>query len=463
MPATSSPTAVHPPTFLGRLLETLTFRTVSGRAPRAGNEHPVSGGLETLAEELLSRRGEASGVVLARTLLDAYVAAPAADRLRFLEALARRFGPDRAAVCRAIERMQLAPDDPVALECLHATAEPRRQGLFRRLNLAPGGTRALVGLREELLALVAVHPGLKAVESDLVHLLASWFNRGFLVLSRIDWHTPATILEKIIRFEAVHAIEDWDDLRRRVEPSDRRCYGFFHPQLAEEPLIFVEVALSQTVPAAVGPLLDQRRKPIPATAATTAIFYSISNTQKGLEGISFGNFLIKQVVGDLQRELPNLRHFVTLSPIPGFASWLARERAAAKGSLAGAGPSGTLALLDTPGWHTDAAIVERVRPVLLAQAARYFLEAKNAAGRPVDPVARFHLGNGARLDRMNFLGDPSAKGLKQSHGLMVNYRYAPDEIETNHEAFAEKGTISAAPAIRRLARSRSDGTVKKAG
>ena len=213
---------------------------------------------------------------------------------------------------------------------MHQASEPRRQELIRRLNLAPGGTAALVQMREALLTLLAGDGELRAVDRDFVHLFASWFNRGFLVLRRIDWTTPAHILEKIIRYEAVHAIEDWDDLRNRLAPPDRRCYAFFHPQLVDEPLIFVEVALTKDIPDAIAPLLDLARPVIGAQEATTAVFYSISNTQKGLGGISFGNFLIKQVVEELKQDLPNLQTFVTLSPVPGFAGWL-QARARARG------------------------------------------------------------------------------------------------------------------------------------
>jgi malonyl-CoA decarboxylase len=289
---------------------------------------------------------------------------------------------------------------------------------------------------------------LGALDADLRHLFSSWFNRGFLVLRRIGWSTPANILEKIIRYEAVHAIQNWDDLRSRLEPTDRRCYGFFHPQLVDEPLIFVEVALTEAIPDNVAGLLNLGRAPIEAAKATTAVFYSISNTQKGLAGVSFGNFLIKQVVEDLKAELPNVKTFVTLSPVPGFAAWLKREREAEASEILDAEARTTLALLDEPGWHINPDKAEAVRAVLIPAAAHYFLKAKDNAGRPVDPVARFHLGNGARLERLNFLGDVSQNGLRQAHGLMVNYLYDLGQIEKNHEALAEKGRIAAADAVR---------------
>jgi malonyl-CoA decarboxylase len=438
-------------TFLGDLIDTLTER---GRAllGRKGDRDAIPQlDLIALSELLLSRRGEASGVALAQTLLASYGSAPSPDRLAFLQALADRFGPDRRQVERAIEAFH-KDQGTDALEALHTAAEPRRQELFRRLNLAPGGTGALIRMREELGEHIKSNPGLRCVDADFSHLFASWFNRGFLVLRPIDWTTPANILEKIIRYEAVHAIQNWDDLRNRLQPDDRQCYGFFHPQLVDEPLIFVEVALTKEIPGAIGPLLDLSRTPISATEATTAVFYSISNTQKGLGGVSFGNFLIKQVVENLKRELPNLKAFVTLSPVPGFARWLERERKTDQSACLDVAAHETLMILDEPAWHEDPSRVESVRDVLLSAAAYYFLKAKDPKGRPVDPVARFHLGNGARLERLNFLGDVSAKGLKQSHGLMVNYLYALDEIEKNHEAFAEKGVVAASPGVRKALR-----------
>ena len=436
------------PAFLSDLIDTLTERGRSLLGQKAGREIVAKDALPTIGELLLSRRGEASGVAIAQALLASYQTADAARRLFFLRALAERFGPDRARVQAAVEAYVADPRSD-ALNNLHAATEPRRQEPFRRLNLAPGGTAALLRMREELLPHVSAHPELKIVDGDLVHLFTSWFNRGFLVLRPIDWTTPANILEKIIRYEAVHAIHDWDDLRNRLAPADRRCYGFFHPQLVDEPLIFVEVALTEHIPDAVAPLLDLTRTPIAAAEATTAVFYSISNTQKGLGGISFGNFLIKQVVETLKGELPNLKCFVTLSPVPGFAAWLEAEREAEDSAALSRAQKTALERLDEPGWHRDPAAAEAVRAALLPAAAHYFLKAKNPGGRPLDPVARFHLGNGARLERLNVLGDVSPKGLKQSHGLMVNYLYALDEIERNHEAFAERGVVAASNEVRR--------------
>ncbi|SNR54395.1 MCD, Malonyl-CoA decarboxylase MCD [Paracoccus sediminis] len=447
---TKSDAAQRPsrPAFLGDLFETLTDRgraLLRWRDPAGRITAPP--GLPEMGDLLLSRRGEASGVALARALVTAFEDAESDTRREFLMTLADRFGPDPQAVAKALAALQTEPESVEAVEALHSASEPRRQELFRRLNLAPGGTAALVRMREELLRHLRGNPSLRRVDGDFAHLFASWFNRGFLVLRHIDWNTPAAILEKIIRYEAVHAIQNWDDLRNRLQPSDRRCYGFFHPQLVDEPLIFVEVALTKGIPDTVAPLLEVDRKPIDADRAGTAVFYSISNTQRGLAGVSFGNFLIKQVVEELKAELPNIQTFVTLSPVPGFAAWLARAREG--GGLLDDALRADLKPLDQPGWHVDPDAAQALREPLLAAAAIYFLRGRDGKGRAVDPVARFHLGNGACLERLNFLGDVSANGLKQSHGLMVNYLYDPDRIETNHEAFAERTDIAASDAVRR--------------
>ena len=301
-------------------------------------------------------------------------------------------------------------------------------------------------MRSDLLTHMDGRKDLAAVDHDVAHLLASWFNRGFLVLRRIDWSTPANILEQIIRYEAVHEIRDWDDLRRRIDPADRRCYAFFHPALADAPLIFVEVALTETIPSGIAPLLAVDRKGVAIERARTAVFYSISNTQRGLGGISFGNFLIKQVVEELRRELPKLDTFVTLSPVPNFMQWLKtaddvpvteEERELMK-------------QLDDPNWYEHEEVTAQLRAVLEPLAAHYFLRARNPKGRIIDPVARFHLGNGARLERIDWLGDLSAKGLRESAGIMVNYLYRLDDIEENHEAYANNGEVVASSAVKKL-------------
>lgn len=406
--------------------------------------------IDRLCDDLLSGRGEASGMALAQAVLEAWERLDKDGRQAFFAMLLERFGPETERLEAAIDAYRAAPD-AATLEALHLASEPRRQELLRRLNLAPGGTHVLVRMREALFEAMERAPELKAVDSDFRHLFSSWFNRGFLVLRRIDWRTPANVLDKIIRYEAVHEIQGWDDLRRRLEPTDRRCFAFFHPQLIDDPLIFVEVALTSEIPRSIGEVLADSRQILPAADATTAVFYSISNCQEGLRGISFGNFLIKQVAEDLKRELPGLDIFVTLSPLPGFARWLstavddAELRLSPEERTELARPTGETISLD----EQDRARRDR----LLGQmAAHYLLRARTASGRVIDPVARFHLGNGARLERINVGGNLSARGLRESHGVMVNYRYDLDDIEVNHEAFATRNTVVASNAARRLLR-----------
>jgi malonyl-CoA decarboxylase len=414
---------------------------------RAGSSHDKqdASDLIELCEALLSGRGEASGTAMAREVLDRYHHLDAAGRLSFFGNLARNYGPDRERLAHAIESWRAQPNDADASD-LHFASEPRRQELIRRLNRAPGGTSDLVSMRADLLGLMNSDKDLAALDRDVAHLLASWFNRGFLVLRRIDWSTPANILEKIIRYEAVHEIRDWNDLRRRIDPVDRRCYAFFHPALVDEPLIFVEVALTESIPGAIAPLLAEDRQPVPIERARTAVFYSISNTQRGLGGISFGSFLIKQVVEELRRELPKLENFVTLSPVPGFMSWLKK----ASDVPVTDEERGLLESLERPDWFEDTELATQLRSVVEPLAAYYFLKARTPKGRLIDSVARFHLGNGARLERIDWLGDLSPKGLRESAGIMVNYLYRIDDIEKNHEAYANQGTVAASSAVKKL-------------
>lgn len=433
----------------GEFFENLTERGLSLFKARAQPEG-LTPDLVLLGEALLSRRGEASGVALAEALVEAYDQANNEQRLDFLKVLASRFGVDREAVLSVVAALGLPQADDNVFEELHRIAEPRRQELMRRLNLAPGGTAALVRMREGLLRHLPESPELRGLDADFAHLFNSWFNRGFLELRHIGWETPASILEKIIRYEAVHEIHNWEDLRNRLQPKDRRCYGFFHPQLVDEPLIFVEVALTSEIPDKIGPLLNVQREPIEAEDATTAVFYSISNTQRGLAGVSFGNFLIKQVVENLKSELPNIKTFVTLSPIPGFSRWLENERRDEKSAVVDAEQRQRLSALDNALWYEDQSMVKDVEQVLMPLARYYFLSARDKKNRPLDSVARFHLGNGARLERLNFMADLSPNGMRQSYGMMVNYQYDLGQIEKNHEAFLERGEIAAQAELRKL-------------
>jgi malonyl-CoA decarboxylase len=448
-------------TFFSEMLQSIAER---GRALIARREpdRERSAGLVELCEALLSGRGEASGVALASEILGLYEDLTIGPRIAFFEALATTFGSDNERIETAIAAWRAAPSDATAGE-LHHASEPRRLELFRRLNLAPGGTKALVRMREQLIDAMDHRDDLGVIDSDFVHLFSSWFNRGFLVLRRIDWSTPAIILEKIIRYEAVHQIHDWEDLRRRIEPPDRRCYAFFHPALVDEPLIFVEIALSRDIPAAIAPILANKREELDPGRATTAAFYSITNCQRGLAGVSFGHFLIKQVVEELSRELSRVSTFVTLSPAPNFADWLKRERGNTASLVLDEDDRVALVALDAPDWWRDAESVDAIREPLLRAAAWYYMRGRNRRGLPLDAVARFHLGNGARLERLNWPGDTSERGLAQSYGLMVNYLYDLGYIEKNHEAYAQQHAIVASSTITRLVHAQAREVVPVSG
>jgi malonyl-CoA decarboxylase len=319
--------------------------------------------------------------------------------------------------------------------------------LFRRLNMAPDGTRILVEMRSQVLQESTQNARLKPIAADLAHLFASWFNRGFLVLRRIDWQTSAAILEKLIQYEAVHQIQGWNDLRRRLE-ADRRCYAFFHPALPDEPIIFIEVALTRALSDKVQALLDPDSSVLDADSAEWAIFYSITNCQQGLRGVPFGSFLIKQVVEDVSQEFPRIKTFATLSPVPGFRKWLAEKTAAFQSSRKLAPFAEAvlkLASLEDAGLRSD------LRGHLVPLAAYYLLNAKQNQ-EPLDPVARFHLKNGARLERINWMGDTSASGLQRSAGLTANYVYKLPEVERNHELYVREHKVRASREIEALAK-----------
>ncbi|WP_146591930.1 malonyl-CoA decarboxylase [Puniceibacterium confluentis] len=397
--------------------------TVFDRRYRGATEPDRKGrSIEELCADLISNAGEVSGMALARLVLDRYAAMEWPEKRAFFTYLTDALGLDIAAMRGALDRYEADPGK-ASYRALMAISEPPRQELARRLNQVPGATGQLVDMRADLLRMSDQNPDFAMLDLDLRHLFASWFNRGFLVLRPISWESPAEILEKIIAYEAVHAIHSWDDLRRRLQPADRRCFAYFHPSMPSEPLIFVEVALTRGVPKSVQSLLADGRAPLAAQDADTAVFYSISNCQAGLAGISFGNSLIKQVVADLSRELPGLKTFITLSPIPGLNRWLEKQGR----SL----PDDPLAQRQT--------------------AAHYLTKARRDTGGPVDPVARFHLGNGALVHAVHAGADTSDNGLRQSGGVMVNYLYDLAQITQNHEGFATSGTIAASPEVRALA------------
>jgi malonyl-CoA decarboxylase len=439
--------------FFSEMLQSIADRSRALiRRERREPAHERSEGLIELCEALLSGRGEASGVALANEILGDYAALTIGPRIAFFEALATTFGHDRPRIDAAIAAWRESPSAANAAE-LHRAAEPRRLELIRRLNLAPGGTAALVRMREQLLDAMARRDDLGVTDNDFIHLFSSWFNRGFLVLRRIDWSTPAAILEKIIRYEGVHEIRDWEDLRQRIDLPDRRCYAFFHPALVDEPLIFVEVALTREIPTAIAPILSHKREVIEPERATTAAFYSITNCQRGLVGVSFGHFLIKQVVEEVSREMARMSAFVTLSPAPNFAQWLKRERANEASLALDEEDRAALAALDNANWWREPDVAATLHEPLLRAAAWYYVRGRDRRGLPIDAVARFHLGNGARLERLDWLADTSERALAQSHGLMVNYLYDLDYIEQNHEAYAQQRAVVAASAVTRLVRS----------
>lgn len=409
-----------------------------------------------LAEALLSERGDASGAVIAQELEGVLAELSSEDQLRFALFVATEFVPDAERLREAAEAYLNEPSAPNAQRLANA-AEPPRQELLRRINMSPAGTATLVALRRSVLQELAARPELETLDEDLRHLFLSWFNRGFIELRRIDWDTPAAVLEKLIEYEAVHQIKGWDDLRRRLD-DDRRCFAFFHPALPGEPLTFVSVGLVKGLAGAIQPLLDCNSAS-DVRCADTAIFYSISNCQDGLRGVSFGNLLIKQVVEELKRELPQLRQFATLSPVPGFRRWLSKLPGEGDGllteveraMLAGAAPAERrtpvlASLLNLPHWWEQPALVKALRGPLTCLCAKY-LTSTSGPRAALDPVARFHLGNGARLERINWLGNSSERGIRESFGLMVNYLYDPEAIEANHEAYVRDGRVACSQSV----------------
>lgn len=413
--------------FLGDMLSTLFDRTIKMRGTDDKRD------IFKLCDALLSAEGEVSGLKLAATVLDRYRELDREEKTAFFAYMNDAFDIDAAAVSRLAADYATAPTTQ-GFKDLSKAAEPKRQELLRRLNQPAGATADLVAMRVDLIDILRDHPELARTNHDFVHLLRSWFNRGFLVLKAINWDTPARILDKIVAYEAVHQINDWDDLRRRLYPPDRRCFAFFHPAMPDEPLIFVEVALTKEIPDSVTKLLSEGRTPLEGDDAKVAVFYSISNCQKGLTGISFGNLLIKQVVSELSLAFPQLQDFVTLSPIPGLNRWLATQTED-----------------EDHGYIATAILEHRAEPRdIEAMAARYLLTAKREDGMPVDPVARFHLGNGAEVYDIHAQADISPNGLAQSSGAMVNYLYDLSLTEQHHEEFALKSIVKAAKPAKSL-------------
>jgi len=430
------------------------FKRIFGSLVRPAASRPLAGVRDarhtiSMCHALLSERGEVSGARLATDVLAAYqsLEAPALDV--FFDLLVDEFSPDPEAVGRAADAYR---DDPSQANLIHLqqAVESPRQELFRRFNMAPGATGVLVEMRRQLLRTLGEHPQRTGIDADLAHLFRSWFNRGFLVLQRIDWRTSALVLERLIQYEAVHQIQGWRDLHRRLE-ADRRCYAFFHPALPDEPLIFIEVALTRGMSAKVQPLLDPDSPVVDPAVADCAIFYSITNCQEGLRGVSFGYFLIKQVAEDLGRAFPRLKTFATLSPIPGFRRWLTLATDTPVGDRMPAELAALLGELDGRDSLENKTISSQMRGELSRLCAYYLLHAKHGKA-PLDPVARFHLANGARLERLNWLGDTSEMGMRRSLALTVNYVYRLADVERNHEAYARDYKVVASHEFERLAK-----------
>ncbi len=391
--------------------------------------------IESLCRMMMKSDGEYSSLLLAERILNAFARLDDEQRLDFFSVLLVDYDIDINDIKAAVKDYARNPDAANLLG-VTLTAEPGRQELLRRVNLAQQGTARLVKMREHLLTAMREKPELKKIDTDFFHLFNAWFNRGFLLMQPIDWTTPAHILEKIIAYEAVHEIASWSELRSRLQPSDRYCYGFFHPSMEDEPLVFVEVALTDQIPNGIGEILHRDAESDAPGNPSCAIFYSISNCHVGLAGVSFGNFLIKQVATSLKLRFPQLKTFSTISPAPGFRRWLelqAQEREDIASLIAE--------------FSSDAD--ETMRAELEKLAASYFLEQKNSDGQPLDPVARFHLKNGAILERINILGNPAEKGMERSLGTMVNYVYDLSRVEENHEEYVKNNQVISSTQVKK--------------
>jgi malonyl-CoA decarboxylase len=408
-------------TILADLLRTI-FERSEGRSNTEFDQDKRS--ITDLCDALIATTSETSALIIANKVLNKYSNLDDDEKLSFFQDVSTRMSIDPERVREALKEYEKLPSRET-YENFSNAAEPSRQELIRRLNQPPGATQKLVEMRADLLRLGKNDPVLQAFDLDIKHLFASWFNRGFLVLRPISWESPAHILEKIIAYEAVHAIDSWEDLRRRLEPVDRRCFAFFHPAIPVEPLIFVEVALTKGTPTSIQALLSEDREEVQVDQINTAVFYSISNCQAGLANVSFGNFLIKQVASDLSLELPGLTTFITLSPIPGLVKWLQKSH---------------------PDWIVDQ------KADLRSLAAHYLIHEKSHNNLPLDPVARFHLGNGAIVEQVHADADSSENGKLQSLGCMVNYLYDLEQVTKNHEDFVSEGKVIASKEIEKLAK-----------
>jgi malonyl-CoA decarboxylase len=445
------------------------FRWLVRHKPATGGARaarlPVARVKRVLDECAHAVGGEASARRRVAALTDIYVAQDDAGKRAFLGLLARtgsRAMQDVEPLVGAFARTT-GPERELAALRLRAALADTLLRILRQFNLLDDGVKFLVDLRADAIRLCETSTELHVVDEALLALFRDWFALGNLVLQRISWDSPASLLQRLMAYEAVHEIRSWTDLRHRLE-SDRRCYAFFHPRMPDEPLVFVEVALTNRVASSIEPLLDESRPAIDPSVASAAVFYSISSTQRGLRGVSFGGFLIKRVVEKLLGEFPKLTTFATLSPVPGFRRWLderlasgtkrfltERNRAAFAKLARSRDAEGALTRVLGGEMPSDRAACDALEAVLVPLCARY-LVAEKRDGMPIDPVARFHFGNGARLDRINWLANTSARGLHESLGIMVNYVYEPSEIEENHEAYFREGRVAVSPGVRRLLR-----------
>lgn len=416
----------------------------------ATNDDCPLGAIKALCIQLMRAHRDPASIALATDITEAYAQLSSSQRVEFMMMLKNDFAVDPAAIIQAAKDYESDPNFKNQ-QSLARVIEAPRQKLFRCINTASDGLQTLIRMRQDLLGFsLPIRNTLRAVEEDLKHLLQSWFNSGFLQLWQIDWKSPASLLEKLTEYEAVHQISNWDDLRRRLQ-ADRRCFAFFHPSMKEEPLVFVEVALTKGIAGNILSLIDPESEVVDPTTADTAMFYSISSCQSGLLGISFGGLLIKQVVNELQKNLPSIQTFSTLSPVPGFCRWLGQQSPDEHESIAS-----VIEMLQATmrsQQPIDSSLLDDHRDSLMVLLADYLMTAK-IEGRPVDSVARFHLGNGAKLHAIHWMADESPNGLKNSLGMMVNYVYDLDQIQSNRTYFLQHQVIAAHPSIHALIRSK---------
>ena len=408
---------------------------------RLGINRPIkknlnSENLISLCNQLVSKNGEATLFSLAKSILEDFDSLSEEQKKLFFTELLKQFSVDRTSLKKALKDLNFS--DEGQLRKLHKLIEPKSQELLRRLNQAPNGTSSLLKMRESLLKCFQDLPELKSLDFDFVHLFKSWFNRGFLKLERIDWSTSANVLEKIMKYEAVHDISDWQDLQNRVAAADRRLYAFFHPALPDEPLIFIEVALMNEVPHSIMPILDASVKPIDPYTANTAVFYSISNCQMALKGVSFGSFLIKQVVSEIQQEFKEIKQFVTLSPVPGLRKWAHKMNNSKDEELSDRISQDI----------SDCCEKEEINQLALLRLTYFYLtQIKNKKGDAINPVAHFHLGNGALIYKIHTQANNNQLAIDDSWGVMVNYLYDLDLVAKNHESYANQESVAVSPKL----------------